>query len=108
MLHETLVLVISEHGRTPRIDSKPRGAGRHHWSRAYSQVYAGGGMGRGNLVGRTDKHAGDVEECPMSPKDVLATAFYLLGIDPHSTFPDREGRPLPIAGAGSLRSELLG
>ena len=43
LLDETLVLVISEHGRTPQIDSKPKGAGRHHWSRAYSQVYAGGG-----------------------------------------------------------------
>jgi hypothetical protein len=108
LLDETLVLVISEHGRTPEIDSKPRGAGRNHWSRAYSQVYAGGGMGRGNLVGRTDKQAGDVEETPISPKDVLATAFYLLGIDPESTFPDPEGRPLPITGTGHFRSELLG
>jgi hypothetical protein len=60
LLDETLVLVISEHGRTPQIDNKPKGAGRHHWSRAYSQVYTGGGMGRGLVVGRTDKHAGDV------------------------------------------------
>lgn len=108
LLDETLVLVISEHGRTPQIDSKPKGAGRHHWSRAYSQVYAGGGMGRGNVVGRTDKHAGDVEETPISPKDVLATAFYLLGIDPESVFPDPEGRPLPITGTGGIRRELLG
>lgn len=108
MLDETLVLVISEHGRTPQIDSKPKGAGRHHWSRAYSQVYAGGGMGRGNLVGRTDKHGGDVEEASMSPKDILATAFYLLGIDPESTFPDPEGRPVPCTGTGVVRPELLG
>ena len=108
MLDETLVLVLSEHGRTPKIDSKPFGAGRDHWSRAYSQVYAGGGMGRGHVVGRTDKHAGDVEENPVSPKDVLATAFYLLGIDPESTFPDPEGRPLPITGTGRFRPELLG
>ena len=108
MLDETLVLVISEHGRTPEIDSKPRGAGRHHWSRAYSQVYAGGGMGCGNVVGRTDKHAGDVAETPISPKDVLATAFHLLGIDPEGTFPDPEGRPMPLTGTGHLRAELLG
>ena len=108
MLDETLVLVLSEHGRTPKIDSKPLGAGRDHWSRAYSQVYAGGGMGRGNLVGRTDKHAGDVEENPVSPKDVLATAFYLLGIDPESTFPDSEGRPRPVTGTGHFRPELPG
>jgi len=108
ILDETLVLVLSEHGRTPQIDSKPLGAGRDHWSRAYSQVYAGGGMGRGNLVGRTDKHAGDVEDNPVSPKDILATAFYLLGIDPESTFPDSEGRPRPITGTGRFRPELLG
>jgi uncharacterized protein (DUF1501 family) len=108
MLDETLVLVLSEHGRTPKIDSKPVGAGRDHWSRAYSQVYAGGGMGRGLVVGRTDQHAGDVEENPVSPKDVLATAFYLLGIDPQRTFPDPEGRPLPITGTGRFRPELLG
>lgn len=108
LLDETLVLVISEHGRTPEIDSKPPGAARHHWSRAYSQVYAGGGMGRGHVVGRTDKNAGDVEDTPISPKDVLATAFHLLGIDPESTFPDPEGRPLPLTGSGRLRRELLG
>lgn len=108
LLDETLVLVLSEHGRTPQIDSKPPGAGRHHWSRAYSQVYAGGGMAKGNVVGRSDKHASDVEETPISPKDVLATAFYLLGIDPESTFPDPQGRPLPIAGEGRFRRELLG
>jgi hypothetical protein len=107
MLDETLVLVISEHGRTPTIDSKPKGAGRHHWSRAYSQVYAGGGLGRGNMVGRTDSHAGDVEATPISPKDILATAFHQLGIDPHTTVPNAEGRPMSIAGTGQLRTELL-
>lgn len=108
LLDETLVLVISEHGRTPQIDSKPKGAARHHWSRAYSQVYAGGGMGRGLVVGRTDAHAADVIDVPVSPKDVLATAFHLLGINPELTVPDAERRPVPITGGGKLRGELLG
>ena len=107
MLDETLVLVISEHGRTPKIDSKPRGGGRHHWSRAYSQVYAGGGMGRGQVVGRTDPHGGDVAATPISPKDVLATAFHLLGIDPETTVPNAVGQPMPLTGTGRLRGELL-
>ena len=81
------MLCLSEHGRTPRLDSKPKGGGRDHWSRAYCQVYAGGGMGRGNVVGRTDAIAGDVRDTPVSPKDVLATAFHLLGIDPTPPFP---------------------
>jgi Protein of unknown function (DUF1501) len=103
-----LVLCISEHGRTPQIDSKPQGAGRHHWSRAYSAILAGGGIGRGQVVGRTDHLGGDVIDIPISPKDILATAFHLLGIDPHLTVRDREGRPVPISGDGQVRGELLG
>jgi uncharacterized protein (DUF1501 family) len=107
LLDETLVLCLSEHGRTPRLN-KAAGGGRDHWSRAYCQVYAGGGIGRGNLVGSTDAIGGNVRETPISPKDVLATAFHLLGIDPRTTIPDRLGRQMPIAGGGSARTELLG
>jgi hypothetical protein len=108
LLNETLVLCISEHGRTPRIDSRPRGAGRHHWSRVYSAVYAGGGIARGRVVGASDRLGADVRETPISPKDILATAFHLLGIDAHTHIPDALGRPVPIAGAGEVRAELLG
>ena len=106
LLDETLVLCLSEHGRTPQIDSKPKGAGRHHWSRAYSAALAGGGAARGRVVGATDRIGGDVKDTPVSPKDVLATAFHLLGIDPHTTVPDRLGRPVPIAGEGVARPEF--
>lgn len=107
MLDDTLVLWLSEHGRTPQIDSKPQGAGRHHWSRAYSVALAGGGTPRGKVVGRTDRLGGEVEETPISPKDLLATTFHLLGIDPEITVPDQLGRPVPAAGDGRLREELL-
>jgi hypothetical protein len=107
LLDETLVIWMSEHGRTPRIDSKPKGAGRHHWSRAYSVVLAGGGIPRGKVVGSTDRFGGEVREVPISPKDILATAFHLLGIDPHTTLTDPLGRPVPIAGNGEVRPELL-
>jgi hypothetical protein len=108
LLDETLVIWMSEHGRTPQIDSKPKGAGRHHWSRAYSIVLAGAGVPRGKVVGSTDKLGGDVRETPISPKDILATAFHLLGIDPHTTITDPLGRPVSIAGSGEVRPELLG
>jgi hypothetical protein len=108
LLDETLVIWMSEHGRTPKIDPKPKGAGRHHWSRAYSAVVAGGGTARGKVVGATDRQGGEVRDTPVSPKDILATAFHLLGIDPETTVPDLQGRPMPIAGAGKLRHELLG
>src|ERR1700676_3641318 len=88
LLDETLVLWLSEHGRTPRLDSKPKGAGRHHWSRAYSIALAGAQVPRGKIVGSTDKFGGDVRETPVSPKDILATTFHLLGIDPHATVTD--------------------
>ncbi len=107
LLDETLVMWLSEHGRTPLIDSKPKGAGRHHWSRAYSTVFAGGGVARGRVVGRTDRIGGDVLDTPVSPKDTLATAFHLLGIDPDTTVPDRLDRPMRIAGDGVVRTELF-
>jgi hypothetical protein len=107
LLDETLVIWMSEHGRTPRIDSKPKGAARHHWSRAYSAALAGGGVPRGKTVGSTDRTGGEVRETPVSPKDILATTFHLLGIDAATTVPDRLGRPRPIAGDGRVRPELL-
>lgn len=106
MLDDTLVLCLSEHGRTPRV-SNVRSGGREHWAATYSAAFAGGGMAKGKVVGQSDAIGGQVRETPISPKDVLATTFHLLGIDPHTTVPDRLGRPMPIAGAGSLRPELL-
>jgi hypothetical protein len=106
LLDETLVLVLSEHGRTPRLSSA-RGGGRDHWSQAYSCLLAGGGVARGRVVGRTDRIAATVTERPVSPKDILATAYHLLGIDPDTTLTDRAGRPLPLVPGGSVVSELL-
>ncbi len=108
LLKETLVLCTSEHGRTPQIDSNIAGGGRNHWSRAYSSVFAGGGMARGRVVGETDSIGGDVVDTPVSPKDMQATAYHLLGYDESTTIPDQQGRPHPIAGNGRVRNELLG
>src|SRR5438105_7913809 len=66
LLDETLVIWMSEHGRTPKIDPKPKGAGRHHWSRAYSIALAGGGIARGKIVGTTDKNGDEVGDIPVS------------------------------------------
>src|SRR4029078_2289748 len=72
MLDDTAVVVLSEHGRTPRLQNV-KGGGRDHWSRAYSACFAGGGFARGRVVGRTDRIGGAVAESAFSPKDVLAT-----------------------------------
>jgi uncharacterized protein (DUF1501 family) len=106
MLDETLVLVMSEHGRTPRINSS-NGGGRDHWSQAYTCLFAGGGVARGRVVGRTDRHGGTVTERPVSPKDVLATVYHLLGIDPDTMLIDRAGRPLPLVSDGQVVTDML-
>jgi len=107
LLDETLVVWISEHGRTPHLIPQRPDGGRDHWSRAYSAVVAGGGTPRGKVVGQTTRDGGDVLDVPLSPKDILATAFHLLGIDPQTTVDDRLARPHPIAGDGVVRGELL-
>ena len=98
---------LSEHGRTPKLQNVT-GGGRDHWSQAYSSLFAGGGMARGNVVGRTDREAGTVTDRPVSPKDVLATVYHLLGINPHSVLPDRTGRPRPLVETGNVVQEMLG
>jgi uncharacterized protein (DUF1501 family) len=108
LLDETLVLCLSEHGRTPKIKSDLPGGGRDHWSQVYSVLAAGGGIARGRIVGASDSQGAVVKDTPISPKDVLATAYYLLGIDPDTLIFDRTGRPLRIAGDGEVRWELLG
>jgi hypothetical protein len=107
MLDDTLIVVTTEHGRTPKLENV-QGGGRGHWAQAYSTLLVGGGVARGKVVGRTDRIAGTVQETPVSPKDILATMYHLLGIDPEATIRDRLGRPIAIAGEGKVRHELLG
>ena len=104
MLDETLVVWMSEHGRTPRFNSN---AGRDHWSRVYSIAMAGGGIRKGEVIGRSDSLGGDVLEHGVSPKDILATILHLLGIDAHMTVPNQVGQPMPVAGTGQVRYELF-
>jgi hypothetical protein len=105
LLDETLVVCTSEHGRTPKITTGG-GGGRDHWSRVYSSLIAGAGIARGKIVGASDKHAGEVADRPMSPKDLLATMYHLLGLDPHTLIADRAGRPLPLVD-GQVIGEAL-
>ncbi|HEU5116749.1 MAG TPA: DUF1501 domain-containing protein, partial [Isosphaeraceae bacterium] len=106
LLDETLVVCLSEHGRTPRI-TPGRNGGRDHWSRCYSAVLAGGGINRGQVLGRSDKIASDPVERPVSPKDILATIYHLLGIDPKTELHDRQGRPLSLVPTGQVLHEIL-
>lgn len=107
LLDETLVLVLSEHGRTPKLNSS-KGGGRDHWSQAYTVLMAGGGISRGKVLGKTDRIGGTVVDRPVSPKDLLATAYYLLGFDLETTLRDRIGRPVPLLPTGSVLHDALG
>jgi uncharacterized protein (DUF1501 family) len=103
MLEDTLVLVMNEMGRTPRFE----GDGRGHWGRAYTNFFAGAGIKRGNIVGKTDPIGATIADRPLTAKDILATIYHLIGINPHSTLPDHLGRPVPLTHDGSIVPEML-
>ncbi len=104
LLDETLVVVMSEMGRTPRIN--PAG-GRDHWTFCYSTFMAGGGIRGGTVCGASDAQAAYVKDRPVSTGDVCATIYECLGIDPDMTVPDRAGRPVPVAHGGRPIREIL-
>jgi hypothetical protein len=106
LLDEVLVVCGSEHGRTPFLN-KAEGGGRDHWSRVYTTLVAGAGVPRGYVLGASDRLGAEVADRPVSPKDLLATMYHLLGIDPHTKIPDSQGRLLPLV-EGEVISELLG
>jgi hypothetical protein len=77
--------------------------GRDHWPNAYSTVLAGGGIRGGLCWGQTDRQGGEVLEGAVSPRDVLATMWRQLGLDPRTEIRDRVGRPHLISDGRVLR-----
>jgi len=108
MLDDTLVMVISEHGRTPTITTTQPGGAREHWSGAYWGMFFGAGIKTGQVIGATDKEGGYPVQRPIDPKDILATAYHLLGFDAHkTTIPGPLGEPVPLIPHGEVVQELL-
>ncbi|MDA0834424.1 MAG: DUF1501 domain-containing protein [Planctomycetota bacterium] len=117
-----LVVVTGEFGRTPKISyaastgagnaSAPAGTqqpGRDHWPRAFSNIWAGGGIEAGRFIGATDKRGEDSIERICGPGDFLATIYHHLGIDSANTLiRDFNGRPTPIVDHGKPIPELIG
>jgi uncharacterized protein (DUF1501 family) len=89
----TTLVVWGEFGRTPKIN---KDAGRDHWARVNSAILAGGGMRVGGVIGSTDSAAAEAKDTPIHYRDVLATVYHNLGIDPHGMVTDVAGRPTPI------------
>lgn len=98
LLDETLVVLISEMGRTP---TPTPTWGRGHWCYTFPALLAGAGISGGIVYGQTDKDAAYPADDPVSPGDLAATLFTALGIDPELRLHDLQGRPVPLAVEGS-------
>lgn len=99
LLDETLVIMMGEMGRTPRVNAK---AGRDHWSMAQTIIFAGGGVKPGQVIGATDRHAAAPTTEPIGVNDLLRTISTLMGINPDKVYYGPLGRPVPIVDGGKV------
>ena len=104
MLEDTLVMVTSEFGRTPKINAN---AGRDHWPKVFSVVMAGGGIKGGVIHGMSDPTGAEPEEDAVHVPDWAATVYSLAGIDPHRRLVGPGNRPMPINYDGEVVKEIL-
>jgi hypothetical protein len=104
LLDTTLVVAMGDMGRTPKVNGA---AGRDHWPQAGFALLFGAGVRPGNVFGSTDSQAAYVKDHPVSPGDLCATIYHLLGVDPESTVPDHTGRPTHIAHGGGVVTGIL-
>ena len=105
MLERTLVAVLGDFGRTPRVNAN---AGRDHWNSCYSILLAGGGLKGGHVHGASDRTGSVPAESPVSPGDIIATLYHLLGVDPQMNIHDVLDRPHPLVPTGRVMTELIG
>ena len=98
-LDETLVVMLTDFGRTPRINGE---AGRDHYPNVYSVFLAGGGIRGGRVYGSSDGHGAFPARDACTPADVHATIFQALGISPRAEIHDPLGRPFPVSDGREL------
>jgi hypothetical protein len=104
LLDSTLVIMMGEMGRTPRVNAQ---AGRDHWSMAQSILFAGGGVRPGQVLGATDKQAAYPTGDPVGVPDLLRTLFHQLGVDTSKVYYTPQGRPVPIVDGGQVIKDLV-
>jgi hypothetical protein len=105
MLDDVSIAVWGEFGRTPKMNAK---GGRDHWPRVSSAILAGGGMKVGQVIGKTDRLAGEPVDKPIHFQDIIATLYHNLGIDPtRTTIEDAKGRPHYLVDSGRVVRELV-
>ncbi|MDC0278789.1 DUF1501 domain-containing protein [bacterium] len=93
LLEETLVVVMGEFGRTPKLNAA---GGRDHWPRVFSVLMAGGGIRGGQVVGQSDSMGESPIDRPITPSDLAATIYQCLGIDPGIELATNDGRPVRL------------
>ena len=103
LLETTLVVLMGEFGRTPRLNAQ---GGRDHWPRAGFVCFAGGGVPGGRVIGRTNAYGEVPVDRPVSPGDVAFSILRILGVDPTKTLNTPSGRPVRMLSEGSFISEL--
>jgi uncharacterized protein (DUF1501 family) len=104
-LQDDILLVITgEFGRTPRING---GAGRDHWAPLSTLALAGGGLRMGQVIGQSTAKAETPKTRPISPQDLMATVFHVLGMPLDLAYSDPSGRPTPMINGGRVIQELL-
>jgi len=111
LLESTIVWWSGEFGRTPKVQWEPPwNGGRGHYGKCFSAVLAGGGFKGGRVVGASDEKGAQVTERPVYPRDLIASMYVLLGIDPEGPLPNPRGldvRVLPADEAGEESGGLL-
>ena len=106
LLDETLVVVMGEFGRTPKINAR---GGRDHWPRVFSVALAGGGVKGGQVIGASDAVGESPADNPITPADLVGTIYTLLGLDPSTELQTDSGRPVRLAvDDARVISELMG
>ncbi len=104
LIESTLVVVLSDFGRTPKVNPS---AGRDHWATAGIALLAGGGLRPATVVGRTDAQAEQPIEAPYVTEDVAATIYHSLGIPLETTHHAADGRPIRVVDEGRVIRELV-
>ncbi|MBI1310638.1 DUF1501 domain-containing protein [bacterium] len=104
LLDTTLVCVMGEFGRTPRVN---KSAGRDHWGPANTILLAGGGLQSAQVIGATNPRGEHPDSDPVGPEDLAATLYHCLGIDPEHEFHTPEGRPVKIVNDGRVIDGLV-
>jgi hypothetical protein len=104
-LDETLVVVMGEFGRTPKINAN---GGRDHWGSVFSVALAGGSVPGGAVIGASDAKGAYPVDRPVHPADLAATIFQLLGIPPGYEFRDTLNRPRAVITGGAAIREIVG